>query len=108
VAEFRTGIELADTPERAAERARILAVLVTEIEVLEYTTATAAHHGRLLAEVRRRGQPRGAHDMIIAAHAAETGRTIVSRDAHARFGGLPGVDADVWQPRQDFARGVVA
>jgi hypothetical protein len=40
-----------------------------------YTQATAAHHGCLLAHVRRSGSPRGAHDLIIAAHAAETGRT---------------------------------
>ena len=33
---------------------------------------TAAHHGRLLAQVRWSGSPRGAHDLIIAAHAAET------------------------------------
>ena len=37
--------------------------------------------------------PRWAHDLIIAAHAAETGRMILSRDAKARFGELPGVSA---------------
>lgn len=91
VAEFRVGIELAATPERAADRARLLAVVLAEVDVLDYTETTAAHHARLLADVRRRGTPRGAHDLIIAAHAAETGRTIVSRDASARFGDLPGV-----------------
>jgi tRNA(fMet)-specific endonuclease VapC len=85
VAEYRVGIELADTPERAAERARALAVITSVIDVMDYTAATAAHHGRLLAHVRRSGTPRGAHDLIIAAHAAETGRTLVSRDVKARF-----------------------
>jgi tRNA(fMet)-specific endonuclease VapC len=93
VAEYRVGIELADTTDRAAERARALASITSAVDVLDYTQATAAHHGRLLAHVRRSGTPRGAHDLIIAAHAAETGRTIVSRDARARFGSLPGVDA---------------
>jgi tRNA(fMet)-specific endonuclease VapC len=46
-----------------------------------------------MAHVRRSGTPRGAHDLIIAAHAAETGRTVVSRDVKARFNGLPGVAA---------------
>src|SRR5262245_2318924 len=41
----------------------------------------AAHHARLIAHVRRSGTPRGAHDLIIAAHAAETGRTVLSRNA---------------------------
>jgi len=54
---------------------------------------TADHHGRLLAHVRRSGSPRGAHDLILAAHAAETGRMILSRDAKARFGDLPGVSS---------------
>ena len=93
VVEYRVGIEMADTVERAAERARALAVITSAVNVLDYTEATAVHHGRLLAHVRRSGTARGAHDLIIAAHAAETGRTVVSRDIKARFGELPGVNA---------------
>jgi tRNA(fMet)-specific endonuclease VapC len=94
VAEYRVGIETADT----AERARALVAITSAVDVLDYTQATAAHHGRLLAHVRRSGSPRGAHDLIIAAHAAETARTILSRDAKARFGELPGVSAiDAWR-----------
>jgi tRNA(fMet)-specific endonuclease VapC len=89
VAEYRVGIELADT----ADRARALAAIMSAVEVLDYTQVTAAHHGRLLAHVRRSGTPRGAHDLIIAAHAAQTARTIMSRDSKARFGDLPGVTA---------------
>ncbi len=93
VAEYRVGIELADTTSQAAERTRALVATMSAVDVLDYTQATAAHHGRLLAHVRRSGVPRGAHDLIIAAHAAETGRTILSRDARARFGDLPGISA---------------
>ncbi len=95
VAEYRVGIELADTAARAADRARALAAIVASVDVLDYTDATASHHARLIAHVRRTGTPRGAHDLIIAAHAAETGRIILSRDAAARFGDLPGVTAQV-------------
>jgi predicted nucleic acid-binding protein len=91
LAEYRVGIEMADSVERAATRSRWLDVVLAEVEVLEYTRRTADHHARLLAHIRRTGQPRGAHDLIIAAHAAETGRTIVSRDEKARFENLPGV-----------------
>jgi tRNA(fMet)-specific endonuclease VapC len=93
VAEYRVGIEMAGTAERAADRARALAAITAAVDVLDYTQVTAAHHGRLLAHVRRSGTARGAHDLIIAAHAAETGRTILSQDAKARFGELPGVTA---------------
>lgn len=99
VAEFRVGIELARTPTQAAARARVLAVVLDVITVLDYTERTATEHARLLAHVRHSGSPRGAHDLIIAAHAAEHARTLVSLDARARFGDLPGVS--VLDPRSD-------
>ena len=93
VAEFRTAIELAAAPERAAARARTLDAILSAVTVLDYTERTAAEHARLLAHVRRTGVSRGAHDLIIAAHAAQTGRALMSLDAKAKFVGLPGVTA---------------
>ncbi|MEU1526821.1 PIN domain-containing protein [Nocardia rhamnosiphila] len=93
VAEFRVGIELADTAERAARRSRRLALLLADLDILEYSDATATRHAQLLAQVRRSGRPRGAHDLILAAHAAETGRAVVSLDTNAKFGDLDGVTA---------------
>jgi tRNA(fMet)-specific endonuclease VapC len=93
IAEYRVGIELADSPERAADRARALAAIVSTVDVLDYTEATAAHHARLIAHARRVGAPRGAHDLIIAAHALQSSRIILTFDAKARFGDLPGVGA---------------
>jgi len=93
VAEYRVGIELAGTPERAADRTRALVAITSAIDVLDYTAATAAHHARLIAHVRRVGKVRGADDLIIAAHALQSDRVILSFDANARFGDLPGVSA---------------
>ena len=93
VAEFRVGIELARTAAQAAKRARVLAVILDVVTVLDYTERTATEHARLLAHVRQSGSPRGAHDLIIAAHAAEHSRMLVSLDARARFENLPGVTA---------------
>jgi tRNA(fMet)-specific endonuclease VapC len=93
VAEYRVGIELADTAGRAADRARALAAITSAVDVLEYTEATAACHAKLIAHVRRSRTPRGAHDLIIAAHALQTERIVVTSDAKARFGDLPGVRA---------------
>lgn len=97
VAEYRVGIELADTAAHAADRARALAAIISAVDVLEYTEATAAYHAKLIAHVRRAGAPRGAHDLIIAAHALQTERTVLTFDAKARFGGLPGIS--VTQPQ---------
>lgn len=93
IAEYRVGIELADSASRTADRARALTAITSVLDVLDYTEATAAHHARLIAHIRRTGTPRFAHDLIIAAHAAESGRTVLSLDAKARFGSLPGVIA---------------
>jgi tRNA(fMet)-specific endonuclease VapC len=42
IAEYRVGIELADTASRAADRARALSAITSIVDVLDYTEATAA------------------------------------------------------------------
>jgi tRNA(fMet)-specific endonuclease VapC len=93
VAEFRVGIELSATADRAARRRRVLAAVTATATALDYTTRTAAEHARLLVHVRQSGTPRGAHDLIIAAQAAEHGRVVVTADRRARFAELPAVRA---------------
>jgi tRNA(fMet)-specific endonuclease VapC len=93
IAEYRVGIELADTQARAADRARALVAITSAVEVLDYTEATAACHARLIAHARRSGTPRGAHDLIIAAHALQADRIVLTYDARARFKDLPGVSS---------------
>jgi predicted nucleic acid-binding protein len=66
---------------------------LSAVDVLDYSEHTAAQHARLLAYVRKTGSRRGAHDLIIAAHAAQTRRVLLSLDAKAKFADLPGVDA---------------
>lgn len=91
LAELRQGIHLANTPARKQARQRFVDDVVERIDVLPYTRETANEHAVLLHHVRVTGEPRGAHDLIIAAHARQTGRLIVSADNKARFGELPGV-----------------
>lgn len=90
LAELRHGVLAAETKRRSV-RAQFVDATVSVIEVLPYTRTTAAEHAALLDHVRRTGTTRGAHDLIIAAHARQTGRQVVSRDVRARFGQLPGV-----------------
>lgn len=92
VAELRTGVELAGDRNRAG-RAAFLDKVVETLPVELYDLATAEVHGRLLAHVHRGGSRRGAHDLIIAATAISTRRTILTTDRSARFADLPGVDA---------------
>jgi tRNA(fMet)-specific endonuclease VapC len=88
-AELLVGVELADGVRRQAREAFVGDVLAT-IPVEEYDLEVARAHAQLLAHVRRTGRPRGAHDLIIAATAAATARTVVSSNASG-FDQLPDV-----------------
>lgn len=90
IAELRVGALLARGKTKAARKAYVDDIVAT-IPVLDYGVEVAAAHAALLAEVRTRGQPCGAHDLIIAATAVAFGRTVVSAD-QAAFADLPGVD----------------
>ena len=61
--------------------------------VCDYDRTVAEHHADLLAHVQRRGERRGAHDLLIAATARATGRTLLSTDSRARFSELLDVAA---------------
>lgn len=91
VAELRAGIELATEAHRATRSQFLVRVLET-LPVEPYELATGQAHGRLLAHVHRSGTTRGAHDLIIAATAVVTGRTVLTTDRNAHFDDLPGVD----------------
>ncbi|MDR2723253.1 MAG: PIN domain-containing protein [Cellulomonadaceae bacterium] len=90
-AELLTGPLLANDSALRARRRKTAQAVLAGVTVLDYTAATAAVHAHLLAHVKTTGTPRGAHDLIIAAHARETGRRLVTTDTQARFGDLPGV-----------------
>ncbi|GGK78407.1 hypothetical protein Sme01_22940 [Sphaerisporangium melleum] len=94
VAELLVGVEMADAARRPNRQAFVDDVLAL-IPVEEYTTDVARVHARLMAHVRRVGKTRGAYDLLIAATAAATARTIVTMDSSAAFDDLPGVRAQV-------------
>lgn len=93
LAELQLGVELADEGRRA-RRQEFVDGIRALVPVEDYTTDVARVHARLLAHVRKEGKPRGgAHDLIIAATAATTARTLITTDGKAAFDDLPGVHA---------------
>lgn len=88
-AELLVGVELAGARQRDARQASVEALL-DYLTIEDYTLEVARAHARLLAHVRRTGRPRGVHDLIIAATAAASDRTLVTSD-RAGFDDLPGV-----------------
>lgn len=89
IAELGVGVEIASGRRRAARR-QFLGEVVATLPIIGYDIEVARAHTILLVDVRKRGMPRGAHDLIIAATARATGRTVVTSD-RAGFVDLPGV-----------------
>ena len=89
VAELSVGVELA-TGRAAMRRRRRIGGLLEVVSVDPYDLSVCRTHAKLLAWVRRKGTPRGAHDLIIAATALARSREVVTVDA-AGFKDLPGV-----------------
>ena len=90
VAELRVGALLADR-RRKASRGAYVDDIITTIPVIDYDLDVAEAHAELLVEVRSQGSPRGAHNLIIAATAKASDRTIITADRTA-FRALPGVN----------------
>jgi tRNA(fMet)-specific endonuclease VapC len=87
--ELLVGVELADAAHHDRRR-ELVAGIRERVEVIAFDLEIARDHAVLLAHARGAEQPRGAHDLQIAATARATGRTVITRDASA-FQGLPGV-----------------
>lgn len=90
VAELLVGVELASQKYRDQRRSFVEDV-VRSLPVIPYDLSIAQEHAVLLTVVKRAGRPRGAHDLLIAATARATQRSVVTADAKA-FDDLPGVD----------------
>lgn len=89
MAELKVGVQLAKG-RRRDKRERFVEAVLDAVSVEPYDLDVAEAHADLLAHVRRRGTPRGAHDLIIAATARARERRVVSFDK-GDFAELPGV-----------------
>jgi tRNA(fMet)-specific endonuclease VapC len=90
IAELRVGVELSRGQARSSRR-EFLDDVIASIPILEYDLGVAEAHAQLLLAVRRQGRPRGAHDLVIAATAVASERSVLTADFTA-FDDLAGVD----------------
>lgn len=89
VAELVVGVELAD-PHARADRQAYVDDILASVPVICYDRDIAFEHAQLLVAVWQTECPRGAHDLLIAATARATNRTVLTPDEPA-FADLPGV-----------------
>jgi tRNA(fMet)-specific endonuclease VapC len=90
-AELRAGLEIQTTNREQDEHA--LSLLVGRIPVLPFTQSDAESFGVLRASVRDRS--RNAMDRLIAAHAVNSGLTLVTNN-EADFKDYPGLVVENW------------
>jgi len=97
VAELLLGVHRSPQHLRETRHERAEFVLKA-VPVVAYTADTARVHASLVAQAMARGRPRSSCDLIVAATAASTRRTLLTTDAAADFGSLPGVSVRVIDP----------
>ena len=91
-AELTYGVE----KSMAVEKNRLaLALLFSNIEVLDFDIKAAIHYGKIRAYLEKQGTPIGPLDMMIAAHAISLGYTVVTNNIK-EFQRVPDLKLENW------------
>ena len=91
-AELTYGVE----KSMAVEKNRLaLALLFSNIEVLNFDIKAAIHYGKIRAYLEKQGTPIGPLDMMIAAHAMSLGYTVVTNNIE-EFERVPDLKLENW------------
>ena len=94
-AELLVGVELADTPRRAAERRARIDALAARIPIAEFDAGIAEVWARLFARPSRAGQLIPANDLAVAATALHLGfRVLVGPDDERHFQAVEGLQVE--------------
>ncbi|MCM1024055.1 MAG: type II toxin-antitoxin system VapC family toxin [Prevotella sp.] len=92
LAELEYGVQASANAERnAVALLKFLAVT----DVLPFDNAAAAEYGKIRADLRKKGTPIGAMDMLIAAHARAEKLTVVTHNTR-EFERVEGLTLEDW------------
>ena len=80
---------------RVAQNARELDAFRLDLEIAPFDHAAGKHYGEIRHALAKRGQPIGANDLLIAAHARSLDATLVTNDS-GEFGCVPGLRIENW------------
>jgi len=93
-AELLYGVRVSPHPARDAGALR---GLLTYVEVLDFPEGAAEHYADIRADLKRRGEPIGANDLLIAAHARSLSLTLIT-DNTEEFSRVGGLALENWAP----------
>jgi tRNA(fMet)-specific endonuclease VapC len=85
----------AEKSSRKLENLRAIMQFSARLEVLPFSADAAAQFGQLRAELERLGQPVGAYDMLVGAHARSEGLIVVTHNRR-EFDRKPGLRVEDW------------
>lgn len=91
-AELEFGVALSPRPAQDRDR---MELFLRYVEVLDFPAEAAYDYGQIRADLKRRGQPIGANDMLIAAHARFLGLTLVTNNMR-EFLKVSGLKLENW------------
>ncbi len=90
VSELLVGVHRANTDERRKRRSTFVEAVIAGVPVLDFTSDVARVHAAIHAELVKKGQVIGAHDLIIAATALFHDASILT-DNVGEFSRVPGL-----------------
>ena len=91
-AELMHGVE----KSAAVEKNRLaLALLLSNIEILDFDTRAAEDYGKIRAALEKQGRPIGVLDMMIAAHARSRGLVVVTNNT-GEFSRVSELELENW------------
>lgn len=91
LAELRFGAEA----KRSEKLRRAIRAFVTDVRVLPFDASAAERFALIGAALGRRGEPIGALDTLVAAHALSLGLTVVTNNTK-HFRRVPGLVVENW------------
>lgn len=92
LAELEYGASKSSKPD---QNRLALALFLAPITKLHFDEAAAKEYGEIRALLERQGQPIGANDLLIAAHAKSAGLILVTNNTR-EFGRVPGLQTEEW------------
>lgn len=92
LAELEYGVFNSSNPER---NQLALTLFLANIEVVPFNDDAAVEYGRIRADLKRKGTPIGANDLMIAAHAKSLGVTLVTNNTR-EFERVEGLMLEDW------------
>jgi len=91
-AELLYGVEV--SPRRRQDDAAVQ-MFLRHVEVLDFPDQAAAHYARIRADLKRKGSPIGASDLLLAAHALALDLIVVTNNTR-EFNRVRGLHIENW------------